>query len=278
MKFEKISLKSIAVIKFLFLFVFLISFLVLSEEDKNEKLTAKLVIVTDPSPADVYINNVFKGSTPLSIEIPPGQHRIRISIDENYVPEYITLVAFAKNKYEYNIKLNLTSKGAYKAAQYYYNNNNLEKAKYYFILSTESFGKLIPEAYFYIGYISFLLKQFEDAQTYLLKYISYNSKSISTWFLLGEIRNTLGNKNLAIASYKECLKIIYPKTQDILNSTKISNQELKKLREEIIHKPTLDNYIKIARIYEQKGDLDSSIYYYRKAIFFFDIDINNPTK
>lgn len=244
----------------------------------DEDLSAALIISSDPSAASVYINNVFKGNTPLRIEIPPGQHRIRIAVDENYVPEYITLIAFAKHRYEYNVKLNLTSKGAYKAAQYYHNLNELEKARDYYILSTKSYGKVIPEAYFYAGYIDFLLKNFESAESNLLNYISYNSRSVSTWYILGEVRNTLNKKNLAIACYKECLKILYPKTQDILNSTKISQNELERLKKDIIKYPTLENYIRIARIYEQKGDYDNSIYYYRKAIFFFDLDLNKPYK
>ncbi|MCX7758459.1 MAG: PEGA domain-containing protein [bacterium] len=260
-------------LKFLF-FLALFSFCFLFANDDN--LTARLVIVSDPSPAAVYINNVFKGNTPLDLEISPGQHRIRIAIDENYVPEFINLVAFAKNKYEYNVKLNLTSYGAYRAAQYYHTIGDLEKARDYYLLSTKSFGKTIPEAYFYAGYIDFILKDFQEAEDNLISYISYNSKSVSTWCILGEVRNTLSKKNLSIASYKECLKILYPKTQDILNSTRVSQDELDRLKKDIIKYPTLENYIRIARIYEQKGDFDNSIYYYRKAVFFFDIDLEKP--
>lgn len=245
-------------------------------KSEDDSLNAKLVIFSDPSPAAVYINNVYKGNTPLNLDIPPGQHRIRVAIDENYVPEYITLVAFAKNKYEYNIKLNLTSKGAFNAAKYYQSIGELEKAKDYYLLSTKSYGKPIPEAFYWAGYIAFILQRFSEAEEILLNYISYNSKSTSTWYMLGEIRNTINKKNLAIASYKECLKILYPKTQDILNSTKISNEELEKLKKLILNYPTLDNYLRIARIYEQKGDLENSIYYYRKSIFFFDIDLSQP--
>ncbi|MCS7164908.1 MAG: PEGA domain-containing protein [Candidatus Calescibacterium sp.] len=259
----------------LLLIIFLmVSIFVLAKEEKD--LRARLVIVSDPSPAAVYINNVFVGNTPLDIEISPGQHRIRIAIDENYVPEYITLVAFAKNKYEYKVNMNLTSQGAYRAAEHYHKLGDLQKARDYYILSTTSFGKTIPEAYFYAGYIDFLFKNFEKAEENLLSYISYNSKSASTWYVLGETRNTLGKKNLAIACYKECLKVLYPKTQNLLNSVKVSSEELEKLKKEIINYPTLDNYIRLARIYEQKGDLENSIYYYRKAIFLFDLNLNEP--
>ncbi|MEN3014456.1 MAG: PEGA domain-containing protein [bacterium] len=253
-----------------------IVFLILIKLWADDDLKARLVIITTPSPAAVYINNVYKGNTPLDIKIDPGQHKIRIAIDENYVPEFISLVAFAKNKYEYNVTLKLTSKGAYTAAQYYHQKGDLQRARDYYLTSTQSYGKLIPEAYFHAGYIDFILKNFEKAEESLLNYISYNPRSISTWYILGEIRNTLNKKNSSIASYKECLKVIYPKTQDILNSTKVTNEELQRLRKEIVKHPTLDNHIRLARIYEQKGDLDNAIYYYRKAVFFFDIDIEKP--
>lgn len=264
--------------KFIIKFVVGIIFLLMMKKifATEEKLTARLVIVSEPLNAAVFINNVFKGNTPLDIEISPGQHKIRIALDDNYVPEYITLIAFAKNKYEYNIKLSLTSKGAYKAARYYHNLGDLEKAKYYYVLSTKSYGKTVPEAYYYLGYINFLLKNFEESEKNLINYISYNSSSVSTWFLLGEIRNTIDKKNLAIASYKECLKILYPKTESILSSVPITQAELDKLKKDVLIYPTLDNYIKIARIYEQKGDFENSIYYYRKAVFFFEINLNDP--
>ncbi len=255
---------------------FFVVFVLLSLLSANDSdLKARLVIFSDPTNASVYINNVYRGNTPLDMQIDPGQHRIRIAIDENYVPEFITLVAFAKNKYEHNIKLNLTSKGAYKAARFYHQSGDLQKAKYYYVLSTKSFGKTIPQAYYYAGYIDFLLKDFENSEKNLIDYVSYDPRSFQTWYLLGEVRNTLNKKNLAIASYKECLKILYPKTTDIFNSVKISQNELERLRKEILVYPTLDNYIRIARIYEQKGDLENSIYFYRKAIFFFDIDLED---
>lgn len=254
----------------LFLFIFKLT------HSNEEDLKARLVITSNPSGAAVFINNIFRGNTPLDIEIPPGQHRIRIAIDENYVPEYITLVAFAKNKYQYNVDLKLNSRGAYKIARNYHNQGDLQKAKYYYLLSTQSYGKTITEAYYYAGYIDFLLKNFEEAEKNLLNYISYNSKSVSTWFLLGEIRNTINKKNLAIASYKECLKVLYPKTASLLLSTPVTQSELDRLKKEILIYPTLDNYIKIARIFEQKGDFENAIYYYRKAVFLFDIELDKP--
>jgi tetratricopeptide (TPR) repeat protein len=94
--------------------------------------------------------------------------------------------------------------------------------------------------------------------------------------MLGESRNTLSKISLAIACYKEALKIIYPKTITILNSTYATYEEQKKLESQIIKNPTLENYVKLARIYELKGDLKSSLYYYRKAVMLFNIDISNP--
>ncbi|MFN3994999.1 MAG: PEGA domain-containing protein [bacterium] len=266
MKVKEFWLIKILVLLFVFKLIY----------SNEEKLTSRLKITSTPSAAAVFINNVFKGNTPLDIEIPPGQHRIRIAIDDNYVPEYITLIAFAKNTYEYNINLKLNTRGSYRAATRYYIEGDLQKAKYYYLLSTKSYGKTIPEAYYYAGYIDFLLKNFEESEKNLLNYISYNSKSVSTWFLLGEIRNTINKKNLAIASYKECLKILYPKTESLLLSTPITQNELERLKKEILIYPTLDNYIKIARIFEQKGDFENAIYYYRKAVFFFEIELDKP--
>lgn len=248
-----------------------------NQEDYNDnKLKAVLIINTVPSNCSVYVDNVFIGNTPLRAEISPGQHLIKVSYDDNYVSEFIKLIAFAKHTYKYDIQLKYTSLGAYKKAKNYLEQENYLYSREYFLLSTKSYGKLIPEAYFYAGYISFILKEFDKAEKYLLQYISYNSSSLSSWFMLGESRNTLNKISLAIASYKEALKIIYPKTNNIFNSTYATYEEQQKLEKEIIKKPTLDNYIKLARIYELKGDLKSALYYYRKAVMLFNIDISDP--
>ncbi len=246
------------------------------ENYNHNKLKAILIINTIPSNCSVYVDNIFVGNTPLRTEISPGQHLIRISYDDNYVSEFIKLIAFAKNTYKYDIQLKYTSIGAYRKAKNYLEQENYLYAREYFLLSTKSYGKLIPEAFFYSGYISFILKEFDKAEKYLLNYISYNSSSLSTWFMLGESRNTLNKISLAIASYKEALKIIYPKTNNIFNSTYASYEEQQKLEKEITKKPTLDNYIKLARIYELKGDLKSALYYYRKAVMLFNIELSDP--
>mgnify|MGYP001774093559 CR=1 FL=1 len=261
---------------YLFLLITQIELHVYSQEEEDTKLKAVLIVNTVPSNCSVYVDNVFIGNTPLRAEISPGQHLVRISYDDNYVSEFIKLIAFAKHTYKYDIQLKYTSIGAYRKAWNYFEQENYLYAREYFLLSTKSYGKTIPEAYFYAGYISFILKDFQKAEKYLLEYISYNSKSLSTWFMLGESRNTLNKISLAIASYKEGLKIIYPKTVNILNSTYASYEEQKNLEKEILKRPTLENYIKLARIYELKGDLKSSLYYYRKAIMLFNIEISNP--
>jgi TolA-binding protein len=267
---------------FSILFYFKIVFSDQEDLDKNtndyndNNLKATLVINTIPNSCSVYVDNVFIGNTPLRKEISPGQHLIRVSYDDNYVSEFIKLIAFAKHTYKYDIKLKYTSIGAYRKAQEYLNQENYLYSREFFLLSTKSYGKLIPEAYFYAGYISFILKEFDKAEKYLLEYISYNSSSLSSWFMLGESRNTLSKISLAIACYKEALKIIYPKTTTILNSTYATYEEQKKLENQIIKNPTLENYVKLARIYELKGDLKSSLYYYRKAVMLFNIDISNP--
>lgn len=245
-------------------------------QDNSSNLKATIVINTVPTNCSVYVDNVFIGNTPLKKEISPGQHLIRISYDDNYVSEFIKLIAFAKHTYKYDIKLKYTSIGAYRKAQNYLEEQNYLYAREYFLLSTKSYGKTIPEAYFYAGYISFILKEFDKTEKYLLNYISYNSNSLSSWFMLGESRKTLNKISLAIASYKEALKVVYPKTNNIFNSIYPTYEEQKKLEKEIIKNPTLDNYIKLARIYELKGDLNSALYYYRKALMLFNIEISNP--
>jgi len=242
----------------------------------GNNLKAILIINTVPINCSVYVDNVFIGNTPLRKEISPGQHLIRVSYDDNYVSEFIKIIAFAKHTYKYDIKLKYTSIGAYRKGRQYLKQENYLYSREFFLLSTKSYGKLIPEAYFYAGYISFILKEFDKAEKYLLEYISYNSSSLSSWFMLGESRNTLSKISLAIACYKEALKVIYPKTTTILNSTYATYEEQKRLENQIIKNPTLENYIKLARIYELKGDLKSSLYYYRKAVMLFNIDISNP--
>ncbi|MGB9638844.1 MAG: PEGA domain-containing protein [bacterium] len=247
-----------------------------NNDNNDNNLKATIVVNTIPTNCSVYVDNVFIGNTPLRKEISPGQHLIRISYDDNYVSEFIKLIAFAKHTYKYDIKLKYTSIGAYRKAQNYLQEQNYLYAREYFLLSTKSYGKLIPEAYFYAGYISFILKEFDKTEKYLLNYISYNSYSLSSWFMLGESRKTLNKISLAIASYKEALKIVYPKINNIFNSVYVTYDEQKKLEKEIVKNPTLDNYIKLARIYELKGDLNSALYYYRKALMLFNIEISNP--
>jgi serine/threonine-protein kinase len=50
-------------------------------------VTAQVSISSDPSNASIYLNNTFKGKTPMRYELPLGVYDIRLTLDEHYETE-----------------------------------------------------------------------------------------------------------------------------------------------------------------------------------------------
>jgi hypothetical protein len=49
--------------------------------------TALVNITSDPSSANIYLNNTFKGKTPMRCELPFGRYDVRLTLAEHYESE-----------------------------------------------------------------------------------------------------------------------------------------------------------------------------------------------
>ena len=49
--------------------------------------TALVNITSDPSSASIYLNNIFKGKTPMRCELPLGRYDVRLTLAEHYESE-----------------------------------------------------------------------------------------------------------------------------------------------------------------------------------------------
>ncbi|MGD9223695.1 MAG: serine/threonine-protein kinase [Desulfobacteraceae bacterium] len=53
----------------------------------NQPITASVNISSEPSNANIYLNNTFKGKTPMSCELPLGMYDIRLTLAEHFESE-----------------------------------------------------------------------------------------------------------------------------------------------------------------------------------------------
>lgn len=60
------------------------------EEKREEKAKGRFLIITDPSFADIYIDEIYQGKSPLETELEIGSHRIRAEL-EGYYPAFATV-------------------------------------------------------------------------------------------------------------------------------------------------------------------------------------------
>ncbi len=67
--------------KFLKLFLFIISILIFFISCSPENVNGKLSISSNPTKAKVYIDNEYKGTTPLELELQPKNYNLKLTMD-----------------------------------------------------------------------------------------------------------------------------------------------------------------------------------------------------
>lgn len=74
------------------------------EEKKEEKAKGRLFIITHPSFADIYIDEIYEGKSPLETELEVGSHRIKAEL-EGYYPAFATVWVDSGVKLNYYFSL-----------------------------------------------------------------------------------------------------------------------------------------------------------------------------
>ncbi len=254
------------------------------ESQKEDYVTLKISSV--PTSATVAIDHVIRGNTPLEVEVTKGEHLLRISIDANWKP-YIKEIN-VKEDMEISVKLTPASQFLYKKAKKLFYEGDYPKAKRLFEKSLKSTGKIVPEAYFYMGIIDYKSGNWNSMEKNLKKYIELNppegefvmnipdiyEEAINyayfvSYYLLGEYYK----KSYRWGESATAFKLAIPhRSRFIDKNIEATYYNIRKLRKKLKKDP--QNYslaIQLAYLFELKGNLFQAMMNYRqgaKELFF----------
>ena len=88
-----------------------------------EKNLAKLILKTDPEGAEVYLNNEFKGVTPLSIELSPGSYQLILK--KMFCEDIVDTVGIGDGGKSYEVSYKLEPKVYPKYFRFIFERNDL---------------------------------------------------------------------------------------------------------------------------------------------------------
>jgi len=254
------------------------------EAEKSSSTKIKLTITSDPLGATVAVDRAIQGNTPLTLELTPGEHIVRVSLDENWIP-FIDTRNFEQD-YELKVTLKRTNEYSYQLGKEAFAQGDYTGSREYLKESLNTQGKIQPDALFFLGVMDYKEKKFEDMEKNLRNYIQQNppsgdfvksypelSSSSPNWavfvshFLIGGYYQEGYKWGEAATMYK----LSIPSYKDFIDKEmKVSYDNIKILRDKVNKNPgDIKSLFQLGYLYEMKGMLFQSMMSYRDGAVCF---------
>lgn len=153
----------------------------------------------------IYVDHQMLGKAPLNVLVPPGEHEVRISIDDRYVP-YVQVVKVAEGEaLALDIVLQMTSPALYDDAMKAFVAGDAAQAEALLAQAAQAPGKRAAEIPFYLGLLAERRGDLPVAEKHLVAYLGVKDSSPVAHYRLGAVRQALGQDALAATGYKNAL-------------------------------------------------------------------------
>lgn len=240
-----------------------------------------LSVTSEPVGATVVVDRIIQGVTPINIKMDKGKHLIRLAINQNWHP-FIEEREINEDT-AMNVVLVPVTHYSYQEGKLAYNAGKWQAAKVHFMKSiSPDRGKIMPEAYFYLGLLARRDADYADMEKNLKEFINYNPTSGDfsdvypkinearlnygvqvSYYLLGEYYQENNKWSEAATAFK----LSIPEYKTFLDP-KItpSYQNINKYRAITRKNPNdCKSLVQLGYLYEMKGKLFEAMLSYRDA-------------
>ena len=153
----------------------------------------------------IYVDHQMLGKAPLDVLVPPGEHEVRVSLDDRFIPFVQTVQVAVGEVRAVEVVLQMTSPALYDAAMKAFVAGETAQAEALLSRATQAPGKKAAEIPFYLGLLAERRGDLPAAEKHLVAYLGVKDSSPVAHFRLGAIRQLLGQDALAATGYKNAL-------------------------------------------------------------------------
>ena len=279
-------LKNIVIISLICLFILNISGKALAQTEAGssagQDTMITLSVTSEPTGATVVVDRVIQGVTPINVKMDKGKHLIRLAINQNWHP-FIEEREINEDT-TMNVVLVPVTHYSYQEGKLAYNAAKWKAAKAHFMKAVSpTRGKIMPEAYFYLGLLARRDRDYADMEKNLKEFINYNPTSGDfsdvypkinearlnygvqvSYYLLGEYYQDSYKWAEAATEYK----LSIPEYKTFLNPKIAPSYENISKYRAITRKNPKDykSLVQLGYLYEMKGKLFEAMLSYREAV------------
>ncbi|HEY4002276.1 MAG TPA: PEGA domain-containing protein [Candidatus Xenobia bacterium] len=213
--------------------------------------------------AVVYIDRRVAGAAPITVQVAPGPHLVRVSIDQDWFPFEDTIDVRPGEVVSVNANLHRSAWSFFKEGLADFQAGHVAEAGQAFHDSLDSPGKQNPANWFYLGRIEEQAGRSQAAADDYAHYLNYHDESVAAHYHLGRMEEALGETGRAATSYKLGLfRTDHRLEADTRAAPPPTAHNIKTLENDT----DPDHQTQLAYLYELKGDLEDARRLYRSLL------------